>query len=215
MLYDLVVQMVISSRSSVTSSLHALRARIRLLAEQCGATVSENEIYPGWNPAPQSDLVTRVKQIYTEQFELKPQLTAIHAGLEVRCNVCEAIQHRKPPHQLSARRLLVSLSTSLFSIQLQMLRVLSGPRARQRVGTAVTALACGAVWHLECAPGRRHGHGFVWPNHSRRAFTGRARRCGHRVIVLGPDAGTHAQLGRGAMMAVALWSPISVCERGV
>lgn len=87
------VQMVVSSRSSVTSSLHALRARIQLLAEQCGATVAQNEIYPGWNPAPQSDLVTRVKQIYTEQFNLEPHLTAIHAGLEVCTSFHPHTQH--------------------------------------------------------------------------------------------------------------------------
>lgn len=68
----------------MTASLLALRARIRTLAGVCEASVEENEIYPGWNPAPKSQLVTTVKGIYTNKFDLEPKLTAIHAGLEVR-----------------------------------------------------------------------------------------------------------------------------------
>ena len=78
------MQVTVSSRSSITSRLHALRARIKLLAEKCGASVDQNEIYPGWNPAPSSKLVTQVKDIYTKSFAIEPKLTAIHAGLEVR-----------------------------------------------------------------------------------------------------------------------------------
>lgn len=62
-----------------------MRARIRRIAERCGAAVAENDIYPGWNPSPKSDLVSLVKDIYKKKFSIEPHLTAIHAGLEVRC----------------------------------------------------------------------------------------------------------------------------------
>lgn len=86
------MQILVSSRSSVTSSLHALRARICLLAERCGASVVENAIYPGWNPNPDSALTRQVMDIYASTFDLQPHLTAVHAGLEVRSIVTDNVR---------------------------------------------------------------------------------------------------------------------------
>jgi di/tripeptidase len=77
------LQLLVSSRSSINSSLHALRDRIRIIGERCGASVDENDVYPCWCPNPESGLVQLVRSIYVSKFELEPKLTAIHAGLEV------------------------------------------------------------------------------------------------------------------------------------
>jgi dipeptidase D len=72
----------ISSRSSALHSLQALRNRIRAAGELAGASVEENEMYPGWKPDLNSNLLTAVKRMHQEVFGKEPELKAIHAGLE-------------------------------------------------------------------------------------------------------------------------------------
>jgi dipeptidase D len=72
----------LSTRSSIASALKALRDRIRSAAELAGASVEENEPYPGWKPNLGSKLLATVKAVHLREFGAEPQLKAIHAGLE-------------------------------------------------------------------------------------------------------------------------------------
>ncbi len=71
-----------SSRSSAPHSLQALRNRIHAAGELAGASVKENEQYPGWKPNLQSELMAVVKRVHKDVFGTEPELKAIHAGLE-------------------------------------------------------------------------------------------------------------------------------------
>jgi dipeptidase D len=72
----------LSSRSSIASALKALRERIRSVAELAGASVEENEPYPGWKPNLDSKLLAVVKAVHLREFGAEPHMKAIHAGLE-------------------------------------------------------------------------------------------------------------------------------------
>jgi dipeptidase D len=72
----------LSTRSSISSALKALRDRIRAIAELAGAAIEENEPYPGWKPNLDSKLLAVVKAVHMREFGKEPQLKAIHAGLE-------------------------------------------------------------------------------------------------------------------------------------
>lgn len=72
----------LSSRSSVESALHALRRQIRSIGVLAGASVDEDEPYPGWKPNLESHLLTVVKRVHQETFGMEPEIRAIHAGLE-------------------------------------------------------------------------------------------------------------------------------------
>ena len=73
---------LMSSRSSVASELHALRARIRAIAHLAGASVEEEEPYPGWKPDLKSALLAVVREVYAEDLGEEPVVKAVHAGLE-------------------------------------------------------------------------------------------------------------------------------------
>lgn len=75
-------QIISSSRSSVASSLAAVRDNIRALAELVGARVIQPGGYPGWEPNLQSELLKRLKDIYKNIFGREPVIKAVHAGLE-------------------------------------------------------------------------------------------------------------------------------------
>jgi dipeptidase D len=80
-----------SSRSSIASALEDVRDRIKAIGELAGAEVEENEAYPGWKPDPNSHLLAVVAGAHEELFGRKPQIKAIHAGLE-----CGIIGERYP-----------------------------------------------------------------------------------------------------------------------
>jgi dipeptidase D len=77
---ELVVGM--SSRSSTASALTALRERIRALGELAGAAITEDNGYPGWQPNLESELLGVLTALSTEHGGSKPEVKAIHAGLE-------------------------------------------------------------------------------------------------------------------------------------
>ena len=52
------------------------------MAELCGATVSRNSEYPGWQYRMDSPLRDLVVAAYREQYGEEPQVLTIHAGLE-------------------------------------------------------------------------------------------------------------------------------------
>jgi dipeptidase D len=81
----------LSSRSSVDTALEAVRRRIRALGLLAGAEVEEDEAYPGWSPNLESALLGVVQQVHERTFGTKPDVKAIHAGLE-----CGIIGKKKP-----------------------------------------------------------------------------------------------------------------------
>ena len=52
------------------------------MTNYCGAEVSFSGEYPGWQPNPKSEIVDLMIGVYKNLFGSKPEVTAIHAGLE-------------------------------------------------------------------------------------------------------------------------------------
>ena len=77
-----VLEVLMSSRSSVDSAIEALRDRIRAVAELAGAEVEEHGGYPGWKPDMDSELLKTMRRLHEEVLGSDPAVKAIHAGLE-------------------------------------------------------------------------------------------------------------------------------------
>jgi dipeptidase D len=75
-------QVICSSRSSVASSLEAIRNAITALCELGKAKVDQPEGYPGWTPNLRSPLLKTLKEVYKKTFQKEPEVGAVHAGLE-------------------------------------------------------------------------------------------------------------------------------------
>ena len=73
---------VTSQRSSVMPALFAVRRSVTSNFRQAGAQVSYDEPYPGWKPNPDSAILGRTVDVYERLFGEKPEIKAIHAGLE-------------------------------------------------------------------------------------------------------------------------------------
>jgi len=69
-------------RSSVDSSKEALEQKMAALFELAGADCIFDGQYPGWKPNPSSPILTEMIDIYEKMFGKKPEIKAIHAGLE-------------------------------------------------------------------------------------------------------------------------------------
>jgi dipeptidase D len=76
------VTVVTSHRSSVMSALLAVQDSIRSACELAGADITVKDAYPGWKPDPSSDLLQKTVGVYETTFGKKPEIQAIHAGLE-------------------------------------------------------------------------------------------------------------------------------------
>jgi dipeptidase D len=76
------IHVLLSSRSSVASAMMATRRRLRAAADLVGATVEENEGYPGWKPNVQSPLLKLFRDVHQRVEGSDPELRAVHAGLE-------------------------------------------------------------------------------------------------------------------------------------
>ncbi|MDH3255483.1 MAG: aminoacyl-histidine dipeptidase [Acidobacteriota bacterium] len=72
----------LSTRSSVDSALEALRGRIHSAGLLAGATIIEEDGYPGWKPDMSSELLTVLKALSEDVYGHAPEVGAIHAGLE-------------------------------------------------------------------------------------------------------------------------------------
>lgn len=70
------------SRSSVETEKMDLVDAIRSCFELMGSSVKAEGAYPGWQPKPQSDIVTLMRSIYESRFDESPHVQACHAGLE-------------------------------------------------------------------------------------------------------------------------------------
>mgnify|MGYP004530828959 FL=1 len=71
-----------SVRSSNAAAKEALINQLKSLAALCDATVGIRGDYPGWDYDPDSPLREKMVSIYEEMYGVKPQIEAIHAGLE-------------------------------------------------------------------------------------------------------------------------------------
>jgi dipeptidase D len=69
-------------RSSVDSAKEALEQKMSALFELAGADCIFDGQYPGWKPNPNSPILTEMLGVYEKMFGKKPEIKAIHAGLE-------------------------------------------------------------------------------------------------------------------------------------
>jgi|TARA_R110000737_G_scaffold223373_2_gene238393 dipeptidase D len=69
-------------RSSVESTKDDVANTIRASFENMGAIVVQSGDYPGWQPNPNSKVLTMMADLYREKYNEEPQIKACHAGLE-------------------------------------------------------------------------------------------------------------------------------------
>lgn len=69
-------------RSSVDTEKVDMSLAIASAFELAGLEVDMSGMYPGWTPAPQSDIVQLMADLYREMFDGEPHVNACHAGLE-------------------------------------------------------------------------------------------------------------------------------------
>lgn len=72
----------ISVRSSVESAKYALIGKLKNIAELAGVKTEVTGDYPGWAYRKDSPLRDKMTEVYEEMFHKKPEIQAIHAGLE-------------------------------------------------------------------------------------------------------------------------------------
>ncbi|MBN2635184.1 MAG: aminoacyl-histidine dipeptidase [Prolixibacteraceae bacterium] len=60
----------------------ALASRLESLFKITGAKVEMDGSYPGWNPNMNSEILETMQNLYEKQFGKKPEILAMHAGLE-------------------------------------------------------------------------------------------------------------------------------------
>lgn len=76
------VKILSSQRSSVMSRLEEISLKLEAVANLAGAKIQHEDSYPAWEMNPESQLLTRCKEIYTYTFGKDPVIETIHAGLE-------------------------------------------------------------------------------------------------------------------------------------
>ncbi|HSH20048.1 MAG TPA: hypothetical protein VLA03_06330, partial [Draconibacterium sp.] len=69
-------------RSFSESAKLALASRLESVFKLGRATVVLEGSYPGWKPDVNSEILEVMKNLYEKQFKKKPELLAMHAGLE-------------------------------------------------------------------------------------------------------------------------------------
>ena len=75
-------QIVISQRSSNDLAIKELARKVKNLFEITGAKVEVGDGYPGWEPNLDSPILKIAQSTYESLFKRKPEVKAIHAGLE-------------------------------------------------------------------------------------------------------------------------------------
>jgi dipeptidase D len=69
-------------RSSVESTKADVANAVRAAFESAGCAVVQNGEYPGWQPNPNSKILTIMADLYRKKFNSEPNIKACHAGLE-------------------------------------------------------------------------------------------------------------------------------------
>jgi dipeptidase D len=90
-----VLRIATSQRSSVASQLTFINQKIEAIAKLAGATATETDSYPGWEPDWNADLLKKSVAAYEKAFKKKPVVEVIHAGLE-----CGVISEKYPNMQM-------------------------------------------------------------------------------------------------------------------
>jgi dipeptidase D len=85
------VEIICASRSSVAGGMRDILETLHSLAHLAGATIEQQEGYPGWKPDMSSRVLALTTQAYRRLFRSDPLVTAVHAGLE-----CGLIGERVP-----------------------------------------------------------------------------------------------------------------------
>lgn len=76
------IEVLISVRSLVQSELEALASDLRGMADSMGGSATISDVYPGWEPDPNSRLLELAKREYQQINGKPPEVQVIHAGLE-------------------------------------------------------------------------------------------------------------------------------------
>ncbi|NHJ31927.1 MAG: aminoacyl-histidine dipeptidase [Asgard group archaeon] len=79
---DKMVNVHVSTRSSMDEELVAVRTKLKELGKKFKAKVTQDEAYPGWKPDLKSPFLKLVKSVYEEVINDTVELEAIHGGLE-------------------------------------------------------------------------------------------------------------------------------------
>jgi dipeptidase D len=89
------VEIGTSQRSSIESSKRAAARMVTAVFEFAGFAVEQSGDYPGWKPEPNSDIVRTAQAVHQDVLGRKPELIAMHAGLE-----CGVIGEKYPGMQM-------------------------------------------------------------------------------------------------------------------
>ena len=92
---DAEVQIETNQRSSVESSKKATARMVSTAFGLAGFQVEHSADYPGWKPEPTSDIVRMSQAVHEAVLGTKPELMAVHAGLE-----CGVIGEKHPGMQM-------------------------------------------------------------------------------------------------------------------
>lgn len=76
------LEIVTSQRSSSETAKQDIADRMGALFSLMGAKVKHSDGYPGWKPTMSSEVLKVSEVVYGELFQKKPEVKAIHAGLE-------------------------------------------------------------------------------------------------------------------------------------
>lgn len=79
---DGIIEITTSQRSSVESAKDDVASMVAATFRLAGAEVRHTDGYPGWTPNPKSEIVDITAQVYEDLFRTRPEVLAIHAGLE-------------------------------------------------------------------------------------------------------------------------------------
>jgi len=77
-----IIEICTSQRSAIESSRDDTANMVESVFVQAGATVDHSEGYPGWEPNPNSKILSTAVESYKNLFGKEPEVKAIHAGLE-------------------------------------------------------------------------------------------------------------------------------------
>ena len=91
------VEIVTSQRSAIDSSKWAAARMVATVFRLAGFEVEHTGNYPGWKPAPDSDIVLKMQGVHERVFGSPAKLIAMHAGLE-----CGVIGEKYPGMQMAS-----------------------------------------------------------------------------------------------------------------
>lgn len=77
-----VIEFTTSQRSSVESAKDDICAMVASALQLAGCSTRHTDGYPGWAPDPNSEIVDITAKVYEDLFKEKPEVLAVHAGLE-------------------------------------------------------------------------------------------------------------------------------------